>query len=250
MAVSNLIKGDASLRTRNLRQDNNSPEQGRIVLAPPKYLSTKGETGLKQLGIDSRRDALLYIPGEYTPERSIPLAVMLHGAGGDAHHGLDLLRNFADREGFMILAPPSRKQSWDIISDRHYGPDVSFITQALDLVFSRFAVDPEKIALGGFSDGASYALSLGLTNGDLFTHIIAFSPGFMAPNGYVGRPRLFISHGTSDAVLPISMCSRKIVPLVKQLGYDVLYREFKGPHTVPPAIASESVDWFKEGTRR
>ncbi len=31
----------------------------------------------------------------------------------------------------------------------------------------------------GFSDGASYALSLGVPNGDLFTHIVAFSPGFM-----------------------------------------------------------------------
>jgi len=33
----------------------------------------------------------------------------------------------------------------------------------------------------GFSDGASYALSVGITNGDLFTHVIAFSPGFVAP---------------------------------------------------------------------
>lgn len=31
----------------------------------------------------------------------------------------------------------------------------------------------------GFSDGASYALSLGQPNADVFSHIIAFSPGFM-----------------------------------------------------------------------
>jgi phospholipase/carboxylesterase len=35
------------------------------------------------------------------------------------------------------------------------------------------------VALGGFSDGASYALSLDLTNGDLFASLIAFSPGFI-----------------------------------------------------------------------
>ena len=38
----------------------------------------------------------------------------------------------------------------------------------------------------GFSDGASYALSLGAANGDLFTHIAAFSPGFMRPPVSVG----------------------------------------------------------------
>jgi predicted esterase len=34
------------------------------------------------------------------------------------------------------------------------------------------------LAVSGFSDGASYALSIGPANGDLFTHVMAFSPGF------------------------------------------------------------------------
>ncbi|MGZ4788523.1 MAG: hypothetical protein ACXVZX_08375 [Terriglobales bacterium] len=42
-------------------------------------------------------------------------------------------------------------------------------------------MDPARIAIGGFSDGASYALTIGITNGRLFTHIVAFSPGFMQP---------------------------------------------------------------------
>lgn len=39
----------------------------------------------------------------------------------------------------------------------------------------------------GFSDGASYALSLGLPNGNLFSHIVAFSPGFMRAPTLVRR---------------------------------------------------------------
>jgi phospholipase/carboxylesterase len=27
-------------------------------------------------------------------------------------------------------------------------------------------------------------------------------------------------------------------------GYDVSYREFKGPHTVPVGIAGEAIDWL------
>jgi phospholipase/carboxylesterase len=103
-----------------------------------------------------------------------------------------------------------------------------------------------RLAIGGFSDGASYALSLGITNADLFTHVIAFSPGFMAPAGYTGSPRLFISHGMRDGVLPIDRCSRRIVPELERCGYDMLYREFDGRHTILPEIASVAVGWFTQ----
>ena len=66
----------------------------------------------------------------------------------------------------------------------------------------------------------------------------------MAPAGQQGKPRLFISHGTQDEVLPIDRCSRKLVPQLKRAGYDVLYREFDGPHTIPPEIASNALTWF------
>jgi phospholipase/carboxylesterase len=97
------------------------------------------------------------------------------------------------------------------------GPDIAFIDRALAQTFNRYAIDPSKVAIAGFSDGASYALSVGLTNGDLFTHVIAFSPGFMAPGAQVGRARLFISHGKTDNVLPIDHCSRVIVPQLQHL---------------------------------
>jgi predicted esterase len=45
-------------------------------------------------------------------------------------------------------------------------------------------------------------------------------------------------------VLPIAHCSRKLVPQLERAGYDVRYREFDGPHAVPPAIAREALAWF------
>jgi phospholipase/carboxylesterase len=98
--------------------------------------------------------------------------------------------------------------------------------------------------VGGFSDGASYALSLGITNGGLFTHVLAFSPGFMAPTRQPDSPKIFISHGNRDEVLPIDACSRGLVPALESSGYEVLYREFPGGHTLPPAIRKEALGWF------
>ena len=53
-------------------------------------------------------------------------------------------------------------------------------------------VDRQRVCASGFSDGASYALSLGAANGDLFTHIAAFSPGFMRPPVSVGEQCCFV----------------------------------------------------------
>lgn len=49
-----------------------------------------------------------------------------------------------------------------------------------------------------------------LANGDMFTH--AFSPGFMVPPVVVGKPRIFISHGTQDQALEIDSTSWRLVP--------------------------------------
>lgn len=217
-------------------------ELGR-VLARPGQVQDPGAPGLRPLGLDAARDAYLYVPGSYRVESPAPLVVLFHGAGGHAHHGLAPLLELADEAGLVLLAPASRASTWDVIGGG-YGPDVRLIEQAAEYVFSRYAIDPARIAAGGFSDGASYALSLGITNGDLFPHILAFSPGFMAPAAQRGSPRVFISHGTQDTVLPIARCSRRIVPQLQDAGYEVEYREFQGGHTVPPGIARETVRWF------
>ena len=121
-----------------------------------------------------------------------------------------------------------------------FGPDVSFIDQALAYTFAHAAIDAARLAIGGFSDGASYALSLGLMNGDLFTHVMAFSPGFIVVKRTVGRPTIFISHGTHDEILPIENTRQRLVPDLQRAGYALRYREFDGPHTVPPSIAREA----------
>src|SRR5438309_5638288 len=201
--------------------------------------------GLRNISLNERRSALLYVPESSLRQTPAPLAVMLHGAGGNAGHDMDLLRSYADRAGLILLAPESRKASWDVISDARYGADVRFLNKCLTQVFAQFAIDPARIALGGFSDGASYALSLGLSNGLLFRTILAFSPGFMAPVRIEDKPKVYISHGTHDEVLPIDVCGRRLRNAVRTHSQLTLeYREFNGPHTVPEEMKQAALRFF------
>lgn len=224
-------------------RDSKAALDGRLLARPSNSAEKSLNPGLQSLKIDKNREALLYVPKGYRPENPAPFALMLHGAGGSAQQGLSFLQNFADEAGIILLAPKSKYATWDVI-EGGYGADVEFIDRALENIFELYAIDESRLAVGGFSDGASYALSLGVINGELFSRIIAFSPGFMAPTGQSGSPRFYISHGTQDRVLPIERCSRKLVPQLKRAGYDVLYREFDGPHTIPPEIIQESVQWL------
>jgi predicted esterase len=107
-----------------------------------------------------------------------------------------------------------------------------------------WAVGRTRLAISGFSDGASYALSLGLANADLFTHVVAFSPGFVVAAPRAGTPRTYLSHGRGDAVLPIDRTTRRIVPRLRAAGVPVRVREFDGPHAVPPEVAEDAARWL------
>jgi phospholipase/carboxylesterase len=117
-------------------------------------------------------------------------------------------------------------------------------TRPLAQVFARYPLDPTPVAMGGFSDLASYALSLGLANADLFTHIIAFSPGFLLPAPRVGTPHVYIAHGRTDTVLPIEQTTRRIVRKLQTEKIPTEVHEFDAGHIVPVGIAADAVRWF------
>jgi phospholipase/carboxylesterase len=204
--------------------------------------------GLSELGLGSdlalTRDGLLYVPESYSSDTPAPLFVGLHGAGGDADNWESYPAR-AESRGMVFLAPDSRSFStWDGIGGS-FGPDVEFINRALEHTFERCLIDPDRIALGGFSDGASYALSLGIRNGDLFSHLVAYSPGFyLATDSPVGLPPVYVSHGTWDDVLPAYGSREVIVPTLREQGHDVTFEEFDGGHEVPAEISESALNWF------
>lgn len=229
-------------------QPEENSRHGRLSVRPYPPVSPSSDTGLlPHDGPNGEMLALTYVsaPADGSPYR---LVLLLHGAGGAPRQALELLLPVADQHRFLLVAPKSSASTWDLIVDG-YGPDVRRIDRVLEQIVDSYPV--EHFTIGGFSDGASYALCLGLTNGDLFDSVLAFSPGFAAPLVSHGQPRVFVSHGTDDRVLPVDRCSRRLVPRMRTLGYNVTYDEFAGGHEVPERVVQGATGWLlgREGAR-
>lgn len=224
-----------------------SAEAGRIVLPPQSPLG-KTTVGLQKLSVGK---GLLYVPSSYRPAEPLPLLVLLHKSGGGASEwfagghpeAAGSYAAYAEKSRLILLAPEAPGQSWGT-GPKNWGYDYLAINRALEAAFALCAIDRNRLAIGGFSDGASYALSLGLANGDVFSYVIAFSPGFIVRAMGRGRPLLFIAHGLGDNVLPIATSSRVFVASLRKNGYNVDFREFSGGHSVSPQVADQAISWL------
>lgn len=216
------------------------PSGGRAASEPPQ-LETGGDLkpGESYLTLNGR-DALIYVPPSYKPGRPLPLVIELHGASSSAKQGIRPFVN-AGAEAILI-APKAQGPTWDLTLGG-FGPDLESIDELLEYAFEHYAIDRSKIGILGFSDGASYALSLGLVNGDLFSHVIALAPGYFDAPERSGEPKIFIGHGREDGVLSFEG-SQDMAEELRADGYDVTFEEHPGSHE-PGPVAPAAVAWFE-----
>src|SRR5262245_46193603 len=184
--------------------------EGRLS-ARPSTPSSPPPLGLTALPVSLGIVGLLYVPKNYNAANPAPGALLLHGAGQGATELMTPLSKLADDRGLVLLAIGSTDVTWDAIGRGVFGPDVRAI-DAADWTFQRCAIDPARFGVIGFSDGATYSLALGRVNGDLFRRVVAYSPGFLVNIAAVGRPEIFVTHGTQDPVLSYTNTRDFIVP--------------------------------------
>jgi phospholipase/carboxylesterase len=232
----------------NTIQPNNGRLTARVV-APTKTV----EPGLSvETVTPSGRPFGLYVPSTYDPSRNWPITVLLHGSGGSGE-GMALdFQEYAEASGLVLLTPNSYSVTWDLIAFNEFSVDRAYIDNMLKWAFDRIAVDPARVSISGFSDGATYALWLGLKNGDLFGRIAAFTPCSNVPQTRTGNPEVFISHGTDDQVNEIDECSRITVPRLLEAGYVVQFVEYPSPegngHFVTPEVLTQGMTFLARET--
>lgn len=222
---------------------NTAKQPGRIPLwiGPPSKPARPA--GRYRLSLDESRDTLLVVPQGLKPGKPVPLLVMFHGAQENAEKALPFLVDYANQHQFLLLLPQSTRATWDICMGG-YGQDLARLGKALHMVSSHFAIDLEHIAFAGFSDGGSYALSVGLANGDRISHIIVFSGGFIARHEKTAIPPVFLSHSPEDERLKIDATGNRLHQELQALGADVDFHTFPGGHIIHPDIVEKAMAFF------
>ena len=190
-------------------------------------------------------------PGAAASRDRAPVVILLHGAGGDGRRLIENLRAEADASGFVLLAPKSAGRTWDMIeamafmpararSFRFAGGDSARIQRTFAHLRQRARLTPGRVALAGFSDGASFALSLGPAQPGLYDLLIGFSPGFIVrPESISGRQPAFVAHGRADPVLSFERSGERVASQLGAAGHPVTFHPFDGGHFMPPdAVAA------------
>jgi predicted esterase len=208
-----------------------------------------GTTNIDGVGI-------AYIPA--APAAPAPLLLLFHGAGMKASEYMDGMKQEADRCGCAMLAIQSQGPTWDLITALgqaqrkrrnqagaiEFGSDAGRVERGIAQMLARTSIDRTRIIPVGFSDGASYALSLSVANPRLFRSTVAIAPGFVMPPPRMDiTQRLFIAHGKTDRVLPFDAARAAVVAPLEQAGYDLRFKPFEGGHFIDRQSLRDGIDF-------
>jgi phospholipase/carboxylesterase len=193
--------------------------------------------------------AFLLAPSEPDPARAHPLVTVLHGAGRQDELLLRAYREEPDRRQALFLVARSFHPTWDLIAggDRE---DLDFLAWAWDDIYGRYPVDPARQALLGYSDGASYALAVGLSNPRHFAAVMGWAAGFLAIDtanlaADDPKPRVLLEYGTEDPLFPFDRVALPMREALERLGYPVTFRADEGGiHWPSPGFQPAALDWF------
>ena len=123
-----------------------------------------------------QQEAKLHKPPTYTPQPSAqnpPLIIALHGTGMKGQDMYDALLETAKSQGAVLVCPDALRPvqsggfSWTYRDESEW-----FVEYLIEQAKTDFDIDPEKILLIGFSQGANIALILGQTHPDWFLAVI------------------------------------------------------------------------------
>ena len=224
-------------------------EEGLNPASSPDGSSPHAETGIIHVGsnrdLHARGGYSLYIPEAYTPNRSWPLIMALHGGYS---HGRDFLWTWlssARSRGFIVFAPTSLGMSWSITNVEADGQS---LYRNLEEVCSRFHVDRRRIVLTGMSDGGTYALELALSGGSIYQAVAPVACALPPVDLKQARGKsIFWIHGEQDWIFPLTYAMEAGKKL-KSAGAAITFKVVRDlSHAYPREENSAILNWFEAG---
>lgn len=188
------------------------------------------------------------------PATDSPAVLLLHGYGADE---ADLLpyadRLLMDLHVLSVRGPHPAGESgyaWMESGRDPFGRSVELLGEFAERVPDAYDVDPERVGLFGFSQGAKAALAALVTDPQLYRWAVAMN-GYL-PREYADRERVvrareksvFVGVGEDDAIISPGH-GEETADFLIDVGLDVTFRSYPVGHR----IADEAVDHVAEWLR-
>lgn len=151
-------------------------------------------------------DPVVILPPHYDASKPAALIVSLHGYGGTAPPVADVWQRAAADVGAIVIAPRAVHKvrnagyEWGELEEAEF-----LVSRAIEHVRARHAIDPKRVVLTGFSQGAYVALELGLRYPDRFCGIVPVCGGGVPIATSLppadSLPRFFFMAGDRDGAL-------------------------------------------------
>ena len=193
------------------------------------------------------------------------LLVLMHGVGSNEQdlfglapqvppqfHVLSLRAPLALGPGsyawFTFGVGPDGSRAIDAAQEAASRP---LVAKAVHAAGAQLGVPPQRVVVGGFSQGGIMSLSLLLTRPELLhaamvmhSRLLAEVLPLAAPPEQLRDRELWVSHGTQDAVIPLAS-AHHIRDTVASLPIALTYKEYPGGHELRPAELRDAMAWLQ-----
>ena len=202
-------------------------------------------------------------------ENERDVILILHGFGADASDLFPLADYLDSKEQWTFVCPNAPLEvaigggfsvrGWFPLSLRELEAGVDFQnvkppgldTSAAAVGDVIFELNPERLVLGGFSQGAMIATEVALRNPEDVTGLILLSTTLLDQTrwrslaaGLKGKP-ILQSHGSADQVLPLGS-AQNLTTLLRAAEAKVEFMGFGGGHEIPAAVLSRAARFITE----
>lgn len=206
-----------------------------------------------------------------TPEPGQPawLLVLMHGVGSNEQdlfglagyvppqfHVLSLRAPFAMGQGafawFQFTVDVSGTRHIDAPQEQQ---SRALVQQTVDQAAQQLGIAPERVVLGGFSQGGIMALSQLLTQPQTLRAAVIWHSRLLpeivhlhAPAEAFAGKSAWVSHGSYDNVIPLTS-AHAIRNTLGALPLELSYHEYPGAHEIRPEELRASMQWLQDLTQ-
>lgn len=195
-----------------------------------------------------------------------PLLLLLHGYGSNEEDLFSFATELPDEYYVVSARAPYDMMygsyAWYAINfdaDENKFSDIEQAKESRDLIANfidelveTYTIDASDVTLIGFSQGCILSYAIAVSYPEKVQRVVAMSGYF---NAEIAKPnfeqndfsnlKIFASHGTVDQVVPVDW-ARKAAPLLKELGIDIVYKEYPVGHGVAPQNFFDFKNWLNQ----